>query len=89
MSRPLIITHVLLTSLVTAGTILVLGTAATAGDPLAWARMILAVSLAGGLLQASFAARKRGETSTADTLLVWATAATAILAISTIAGELG
>jgi hypothetical protein len=88
MSKSLIIVHVLLTSLVTTGCVFILGSDAIAGDPLAWVRIILAVSLAGGLLQGSFAARKRGETSTADILLRWATAATAILTVSTIIAEL-
>lgn len=66
----------------TAFCILVLGPEAIAGSLLAWARMVLAACLAGGMLQASFAARTRGETSTADILLRWATAATAILAIN-------
>lgn len=87
MSRPLITVHVLLTSLIAAGCVLVLAPDALAGNLLAWARIVLAVSVAGGMLQSSFAARKRGETSTADILLRWATAATAILAINTIVGS--
>ena len=84
MNKPRIITHVLLTSLVTVGSVLMHASDAIAGEPLAWSRMLLAVCLAGGMLHGSFSARKRGETNTADFLLKWTTAATAILAIDAI-----
>ena len=68
-------------------TAVMLGPEALTGNVMAWVQIILAVSLAGGMLHASVEARRAGDRQAADVLLRWATTATAILAISNIRAE--
>ena len=68
-------------------TAVMFGGEALAGNVMAWVQIILAGTLAGGMLHASVEARRAGEQQAADVLLRWAVTATAILAISNIRAE--